>query len=267
MSGLIDTILANRPRVPRIGIVSSVSTDGFALVSVGGAEIPAYITDQVFDVFYTIGGGVSGIGAVVTVLPVGTGDTWEIISTRTGSSGGGGVTYGPELAPNNGFEFGTAGGMPDHWSSFWTNGPAVTTWDTTGGEAEAGSGRALVTLTPTTDAVDTRMMTEPFLVDDGSVYAAAAWVKATSSGSSLVCKIDVYTAPTAAGAQPFGTGGTAQTAVTVTAPGAAYQYASGTITIPTGDRYARLFLVTTAVAGANLAVSWDEASFRQRITS
>lgn len=264
MSGLVDKILANKPRVARIGVVVSVSTDSYAMVNVGGAEVPAFITDQVFDYFYS-GGGVIGIGAVVTVLPVG--DTYEIISTRTGTSGGGGATYGPELLANNGFEYGVAGAEPDHWSAFWSNGPAATTWDTTGGAAFAGSGLALVTLTPTADPVDTQLMSEPILVDDGAVYNAAAWVKATSSGSSLVCKIDVNSAPTAVDAQPFGTGSAVQTAVTVAAPGAAYQYASGTVTIPAGHHYARLFLRTVTVAGANLAVSWDEASLRQRITA
>lgn len=265
MTGRLDRVLHTRPRQPSVGVVISVGSDSSAMVLVGGAEVPAFITDQVFDRFYTIGGGITGIGAVVTVLPVG--DTYEIIATRTGTTGGGGLILGPELLPNNGFEYGSVGAEPDHWSSFWTNGPAVTTWDTTAGQALSGTGRALVTLTPTTDPVDTRVGSEPVVVDPGTIYLAAAWVKATSSGSSLVTKLDLYTAPNAIDTQPFGTGLVVQTAVTVSAPGAAYQYASGPVTVPAGHNYARLYLVTTAVAGANLAVSWDEASLRQRITS
>lgn len=262
---IIDSIGANRPKGARIGAVISVTTDSYAMVNVGGAEVPAYITDQVFNVFYPggIGGGVGGIGAVVTVLPVG--ETWEIISTRTGSTGGGSALYGPELIPNNGFEFG--GTFPDNWDAFWTNGPATTTRDTTPGEPLAGSARALVTLVPTTDPVHSIFLSAAVAVDEGSTYLAAAHPKATASGSGLTVYVGIITAPDAANAGPFGVGATAQTAATVVGPGAAYQYAFGTLTVPAGHHYARLTLTTDANAGASLAVSWDEASLRQRITA
>lgn len=251
---------ANRP--PRIGVVTSVSlADSSCMVLISEGEYPAYLTDQVWNSV--------AVGAVVTLLPVG--DTYEVISTRTGTTGGGGLILGPELIPNGGFEFGS-GASATGWSRYpWALGEYETARDLTVGEMVSGVARMLVTLKPdaTVDPDVNVWTSQAIRVDPGVAYQGSVWIKATAIEASLTATLRVITAPTASGAQYFGAGATSVDLAVVSAPGAAYQLLTGSVTVPTGHQYARVFtrsLADNAIA-APIAVSWDVVSLRQRITS
>lgn len=244
---------------PRVGTVVSIDAD-LCTVLVSEGEVPAYLTDQVLND--------AVIGAVVTLLPVG--DTYEVIATRTGTAGSGGLILGPELIPNSGFEYGTD--VPTNWAWWpWASGSYAASRDTTPGSMVSGAARALVTLKP--DPVDdpnVNVWTTPAIrVDPGIAYQGAVWVKASAITPTLVVDLNLISAPTADAAGPFGAGAITTTAATIASPGGAYQLLTGPVTIPAGHHYARVFLHAIAdnAIAAPVDVSWDEASLRQRITS
>ena len=253
-------MLAAKPaRPPRVGVVSSVAVgDMRCTVLVGGGEVVADLTDQVIDFI--------GVGVVVTLLPVG--ETYEVISTRSGSSGGGGPTLGPELLPNPSFEYGDD--FPTSWSAWpWVAGNWDATRDTSPGEAVNGDAHARVTLAAGDDDPAAQVWnTAAVLLDEGTAYQCSVWVKAVAGDASLGVSLSVITAPTAVGAQPFGTDSTTHAVATVTAPGGAYQLLTGTVTTPAGHGFAQVHLGATADAAiaAPVVVAWDLPSLRQRIT-
>lgn len=247
-----NLIASARPRAPRVGQVVSVTlADSVCTVLINEGEVPAFLTDQVWSYVE--------VGAVVTILPVG--DTYQVIGTQGSSAGAGGLLLGPELLPNGGFEYGPAGGWPDHWDGFTSTGPVVIARDTTPGESVSGDARLLMTMSPTTGPVDARAVVQSVSVDAGSTYQNSVWLKASSMTSNLQVKLIAASWK----ASDFSGTLTIVTIATVSLPGAAYQLVTGPITIPAGHDRANVLLEATADAGANLTVSWDEASLRQRI--
>jgi hypothetical protein len=228
------------------------------MVLVNEGEVPAYLTDNVWNTV--------AVGAVVTLLPVG--DTYEVLSTRTGTTGGGGLILGPELLPNGGFEYGDTDALG--WVAYpWVSGDWNVKRDTTVGESVAGDARLLTTLTAGTDAPGARAWNSAAVrVDPGVAYQCSVWMKAPTSDASLVTELLVYTDP-GSDPQPFGVASTLHVVATVTNPGAAYQLMTGSVTVPAGHHYARVFPSAAAAATipAPVLVSWDVASLRQRITS
>lgn len=250
---------ARPPKGPRIGVVTAVALgDMRCTVLIGGGEVVADLTDQVLDFV--------AVGVVVTLLPIG--ETYEVISTRSGSGGSGGLTLGPELLPNPSFEYGTT--LPTGWAAFpWVAGNWTAARDTTPGQAVNGDAHVRVTLTagdvnPSAQVWNTAAV----LLDEGTDYQCSAWAKAVTGDATLTVTVSVITAPTAAGAAPFGSGATTHTIATVAAPGGAYQLLTGTLTVPAGHGYGRAYLRATADAAiaAPCVVAWDLASLRQRIT-
>ena len=106
------------------------------------------------------------------------------------------------------------------------------------------------------------------LLDPGTTYQGSVWVKAAAGDASLTVTLSAVTAPTAAGAAPFGAGATWHTIATVTNPGGAYQLLTGFFTTPAGHGFGRVHLRAAADAAiaAPVVVAWDVASLRQRIT-
>ena len=253
----VDALLAKSGGArPRVGIVTSVDAP-VAMVSIMGGEVPAYITDHVLETV--------AVGVVVTILPVG--DTYEVVSTRTGSAGGGSEVLGPELLPNPDFSFGIPGTVPTNWDTFWTFGPANTIWDDTPGETLSSPGRALVTLVADTAAVTTNLMSTDFAVDEGVTYRTRAWVKASTILPTVTATLYAMTAPATGDAMPFGAGAAPTTGAPVSGPGSAWQTLTEVFTVPTGHTHARLYLKVDGGIGDTLDVSWDSASFRQRISA
>jgi hypothetical protein len=230
------------------------------MVLVNEGEVPAYLTDNVWNTV--------AVGAVVTLLPVG--DTYEVISTRSGTTGGGGLILGPELLPNPSFEYGT-GTDALGWGAYpWVGGDWDVARDTTVGESVSGEARLVTTLSPGTDVPLARTYNLAAVrLDAGIDYQCSTWMKAPASHTSLVAELWVYTAPLESDASPFGTGSTLHTIAAVMNPGAAYQLMTGSFTVPAGHKYARVYLsaVADATIPAPVSVSWDVASLRQRITS
>ena len=254
---LIDVVLANRTRDARIGVVSALDLPNMtATVVLGGSEVMAYLTDHVLNTI--------AVGSQVTLRSIG--ETYEVTATHTGVTGSGGVILGAELLPNGGFEYG--GAMADHWSVWpWVVGDYTYARDTTPGESVSGSARMLVGLNPGTDAPQVNVWSEAVRVDPGAQYQAAVWVKASALSASLVTDVYVIAGDSPDNTQPLSSG-TSLTGASVTSPGSAYQLLPGTITIPAGLTYARVFLrAQQGATEAAVAVSWDEASLRQRITS
>lgn len=253
-------MLGRRPtRGARIGVVVSVAlAEMQCTVLLGGGEVAADLTDQVIDLV--------SVGAVVTVLPVG--DTYEVISTRSGTGGGGGLTLGPELLPNPSFEYGVD--MPTGWGAWpWVTGDWSAGRDTTPGEAVSGDAHFRATLTGGADDPAVRLWnSDAVMIDEATNYQLSAWVKAPAGDASLVVDLILITAPLAPDASPFGTGSTPATAATVAAPGGAYQLLTGSVTVPAGHAYGRAYLSAYADASiaAPVVVAWDLASLRQRIT-
>ena len=252
-------LAARPPRPPRIAVVTAVAlADMQCTVLIGGGEVVADLTDQVIDFI--------GVGVVVTLLPVG--DTYEVISTRSGSSGGGGLTLGPELLPNPSFEYGDD--FPTSWGAWpWVSGNWDAARDTSPGEAVNGDAHARVTLTAGDDAPIAQVWNlGAVMVDEGTSYQCSAWIKAVAGDASLEVTLYAMTAPNAEDAGPFGMDSTMHTVATVTAPGGAYQLLTGTVAVPAGHGFARVYLRATADAAiaAPVVVAWDLPSFRQRIT-
>jgi hypothetical protein len=257
--GFVDDVakVRRQPGGARIGTVVTLSlADSVCTVLVGNGEIPAYLNDQTYNLV--------AVGTVVTVLPLG--GTYEVISTHGGTGGSVGTVYGPELLANNGFEYGTD--TPDHWSWWpWVGGNYTAARDTTAGEAVSGSARMLVTLSPGTDAPSVNVWSEAVRVDAGATYQLAVWAKASVSEPSLVVDTYLVVGDTPENTQLF-TSGTGLTGATVSAPGGAYQLLTGSILVPSGVSYGRVFLRATAGATtAPVSISWDEASLKQRIVS
>ena len=256
----LDMLLANRNHEPVTGVVSSMSTTNAQCTVVvgGGGEVVANLWDHT--------AATAAVG--VTVLLLRMGDTYAVIATR-GGTGGTGASYGPELLPNNSFEYGTE--QPTGWFTWpWVLGDWTGVRDTTPGEAVNGDARFLVTLKPGDAAPLVRVWTEKAVsVDPGVTYTVSAWVKAPAGDASLSVDAALYTAPTDSGANPFGTGLSIATVATVVNPGAAYQALTGPVTIPAGHKFARLYLsaLADATIPAPVTVSWDLPSLRQRITS
>lgn len=244
----------------RVGTVTSVTlADSVCTVLVNEGEVPAYLTDHVWNSV--------AVGAVVTLLPVG--DTYEVISTRTGTTGGGGLILGPELLPNPSFEFGDTDALG--WGAYpWVVGDWKVERDTTVGESVSGEARLLTTLGPGTDAPLARAWNGSAVrLDAGVAYQCSAWMKAPTSHASLLTELWAITAPLEINAGPFGVGLTQHTIATVTNPGGAYQLLTGSFTVPAGHHYARVYMSASADATipAPVSVSWDVVSLRQRITS
>ena len=107
----------------------------------------------------------------------------------------------------------------------------------------------------------------PVSVDEGLTYTASVWLKASNNTSGLTMTLRTYTADTAANCWAFGSGVSITDLATVTDPGAAYQFATGTVAVPAGHHFARAVLRTTAPNGAVVTAYWDEPSLRQRITA
>lgn len=245
-----------------MGRVTSVTlADSLCTVLVNEGEVPAFLTDQVWSFVE--------VGAVVTILPVG--DTFQVIATQGSSAGAGGTRLGPELLPNNGFEYGPSGlwGLPTNWSIEWdytTGEPEPAHWDNTVGGAAAGTGFARVDIVAGTWTHGMTVLPEnPVAVDPGVTYTASAWLKASNNTSGLVMRLKTYTADTAANCWEFGTGRVSTDLAVITNPGAAYQFVTGNVTVPAGHHFARTVLRTEAPNGAVVVASWDEPSLRQRI--
>ena len=254
-------MLARKPgRGPRIGRVIDVAmADMKAMVLLDDGEVEADLTDQVMDYI--------GVGVSVTLTPIG--GTYEVSSTRSGSGGGGGLTLGPELLPNPSFEYG-GDGLPTSWATWpWVAGSYAAARDVTPGEAVSGDAHLRVTLTGGDDAPDVWAWNrDAALLDPGTTYQGSVWVKAAAGDASLTVTLSAVTAPTAAGAAPFGAGATGHTIATVTNPGGAYQLLTGFFTTPAGHGFGRVYLSCDAdsTIAAPVVVAWDVASLRQRIT-
>jgi hypothetical protein len=248
-------LIAQRRREARIGTVVEVGTGGVATVDVDGGIFTAQLANHTATV---------SAGALVALLPLG--DSWLVIASLS-DGGAVGPVLGSNLVPNPGYEFGAPGSPPSNWSSYWTWGPAETTWDDTPGVSHSGNGATRVTLTPTADIPDANVSSPPVALDPGTNYRFSAWLRASSATSNLQMSLKAWSAPLAADAVPGGTGEASVVLATVTLPGAVWQEVYGTFTLPAGHHFASMFLKTIADAGADLTAWWDDAAIRQIITT
>lgn len=233
-------------------------------VALGGTIIDAYYGDQIVDWM--------DVGASVLLIPVG--DTYMVVATRGGAGGGGvGASYGPELLANPSFEYGPGGAWngPTSWTIEWnfsTGEPLPYVWDTSPGDALEGSASVSAALVAGdwTHAMNV-IPAAPVTVDPGSTYRASVWVKADDNTQDLTVSLRTYTASKAANVGALGVGVDIVTHATVLNPGAAYQLLTGSFTVPSGHKFARVSLRTSAPTGAAVVAHWDSASLRQQITS
>ncbi len=244
--------LTRRPRQDRRGVVVSVDA-GVAQVDVGGSTMSAALLTHTASV---------GPGAQVIV-------SWRLpqmpVVDAAFTIGAGSVEYGPELVPNPSFEFGAPGLLPTGWSRFWATPPtaqALGEWDDTGGVPHSGSAACKVAVVDLGAAVNHNVSTyNAYRVDEGITYRPGAWVKASVTGATVT--VNIFTAPTAAGAEPFGAGVTLTPIGTVTNPGGAWQEIAAPFTVPAGHQWARLFLNTVTASGVVTTVWWDDATTKQ----
>lgn len=259
----VDAILGNRRRVPGMAQVVSVApADGSCTVLLADGEVDARLADHML-----LAGPTAAVvpGDVVALLPIG--DTYLVIASVGSSAGAGGTapSLGSNLLPNPSFEFGDA--LPDGWGGYpWLTGSTDSVRDVTPGESVAGSARSLHHHPGGADTVATTWTTAALMVDAGKTYRVSVWLKASEVAPTLSCASFVYTAATAAGAEPFAAGVTLAITGTITAPGSAYQLMSGDVTVPAGHGFARVHLRSESDHPTPLTVSWDEAAFQQRIT-
>jgi hypothetical protein len=249
--------------IPR-GLVQGVisSTDGVtAQVDLGGSTIPATLLVHTASL---------GVGARVLVdrMRNQAGGSMLVVVGAFTSGTGGGTTYGPELLPNPSFEFGTLGAMPTSWNQFWSNpqpaAQSFAAWSNTPGVPHSGNGVCQVGITDAGDVVSHNVgLSDAIRVDPAAALRVGAWAKASATGLGVTVKAFVMTAPTADGAQPFGTGGIAADIAAVTDPGSAWQELAGPFIVPAGHNYLRLYLNTATPSGVAVNVWWDDASVKQ----
>lgn len=178
-----------------------------------------------------------------------------------GSLGAAQAAYGPNLAPNPGFELGTLGQPPASWTDFW--GADAFQDD---GQYLSGSRSGRLDPSGLTGASVTRLsMTAPVEVDPGTTYRVSAWFKAAALNPLLQYQIQVLSAPTPDGSDYFGPDNVTQT-VSFSALTTEWTEVVGTRLIPAGHMFARVSvdLVSSATPGGTQA--WvDEVSFRKQL--
>lgn len=244
----------NVQQFARPGRVVELTGDGYYLVEVGGGIVPAYLSDQ------STAASV-GLDSMVTLLPMLGG--FEIVSVRTGPSGGGGVVLGPELVANGGFESGVPGSQPDGWFPFWVF---------EGGTVEVstdapllGSQCALVAMRPETDDV-IRVSRNPTRIDAATTYRMSAYCSARiASGTGVVAAIELLTGDSEANCDYLQPGSASPVVASLNTPGEAWPLLTGDVTVPTGHTWFRPVLRLTADPNANLTIRWDQVSLRQRL--
>ena len=255
MSDFIQKFRDRREEGIRTGIVQAVSDAEGLDVLIGGGLVTGL---QFLDSY-----SAPGIGDVVAVLPM---PGRMFVLGKFGTSGS---NLGPNLAPNPGFEFGLAGGLPSGWTSFWSFTVGDTNVDWVNDEALAHSSGAAVQFTPglLADGEFQRLsMSDAVVVEPGVVYRVAGWFKGTAADANTTVKINVHTAPTADGAQPFGADVTSFDVATLSTTPSAWTELAGLRTIPVDHFYLRVFLVVTANAGHTVQYVYaDDVSLREQI--
>lgn len=221
----------------------------------------------------TVGGGViTGLQYLDSYSAPGVGDVVALLYSAgqyfvMGKFGTTGLNLGPNLLPNAGFELGTPGATPSSWNDFWSTNNTLRALrvddealaHSSGASAQFESGEL------TTGQQIRLSMTDAITVTPGSTYRVGAWFRGSVADSNLTVAVNVHTAATSDGAQPFGEGVTS-TDVATSTPGTGWAEVAGTRTIPAGHGFLRVFLAVTA-AGAPAAqfVYADDVSLRKQI--
>lgn len=233
---------------PSIAQVVSVDTDfDVAAVTVelnGGTAVATATKQCVADVVP---------GAYVVMLPIGQG--WGIIGTFPQSAGG--MTPGPNLIPDNGFEAAVDGRSPA-----WDDSPMSTGLFASGADTSlARSGTVSMRVdcfASDGDPVSHWLQTiAPIRLDPGTMYRFQAWATATDPTMSVA--VVVVTGASDAEADLASPTGNVIAPGANTSPGTDWALASfGAFTPPAGHTFARVLLRTTAPAGADCTARYDD---------
>lgn len=229
------------------------------------AQVAAVSSADGLDVTYR-GGLATGLQFLSSYAAPGIGDVVQVWVQPgqmfvLGTIGTTGDALGPNLLPNPGFELG--GTYPSSWGALVAevtrvSDPAVShsseasvKYDLTG--LTSGTGRSL-------------FLANPLTVDTGVTYRVAAWFLSALTDPNVAGYVQVKSAPTQQGTEPFDPGGTVNT-VAFSSVTTSWQEVAGTFTVPAGHEFASVTLTAqqTGAGRVTSTVYVDDVSMRRQL--